>query len=118
MIQPSGASVDEARAGLVDAGGPGRDTLLEDRGDQKRGHPDQEAAGDQHAHRREHDERGLMGVLSVFRPGGAQEDRSVDLHEARDGQGADQGQARGGEGRAGISLLRLPERGCRTGPGR
>src|SRR5260370_2493623 len=38
-----------------------------------------------------------MYVPSVFRPGGSEEDRAVDLHEARHGQSADQGQRRSGK---------------------
>ena len=118
VIQSSGASVGEPRARVGQLGRPGRDALLEDRGDQQRGQPDQEAAGDQHAHRPEHARRRLVRVPRVVRPGRSQEDRPVHLDEAGHGQRADQGQGRRGEGRAGERPALRRRRACRTGPGR
>ena len=101
VIQPRGASVDQPRTGRSDAGAQAATPCWRIGAHQERGRADQNAAGDQHAHRPEHRQRRLVGVPSMFRPGAAQEDRSVDLHEARHGQGSDQGQRRRGEGRAG-----------------
>ena len=104
VIQPRGASVDEARTGLVRCSGAQAETPCSSMGATRSGaRPDQKAAGDEHAHRPEHARWRLVGMLSVFRPGAPQEDRPVHFHEARDGQGADQRQGRGGEGRAGVT---------------
>ncbi len=81
-----GSQLDEARAGVEQSGCPGRDRSLEDGHDQRRRQPDQEAAGDQHAHRTDHARRRFVCVSGVFRPGRPEEDRSEHLHEASDRQ--------------------------------
>ena len=79
---------------VVQAWGPRRYASSNHWGNRERGQPDQEAAAGQHHHRPEHGGRRFVRVPSMVRPGSPQKDRSIDLHEARQRQGADQGQSR------------------------